>query len=70
MTEQIREQSNAGLTLTAPLTKGEDMIGSVSTAGVTLGSEGQTPTHLGFLIGYVAGSQVLLLVYGCGDMRC
>lgn len=39
-------------------------------AGVTLVSKGQTPTHLAFLIGYMDGSQVLLPVYGCDDIRC
>lgn len=38
--------------------------------GLTSVSKGQTPTHLAFLIGYLDGSQIVLLICGRDDMRC
>lgn len=38
--------------------------------GLTSVSKGQTPTHLAFLIGYLDGSQIVLLICGRDDTRC
>ena len=55
--------------------RGDDLPGAGSgcrgdiVAGVTSASRGRTQTHLAFLIGYMDGGQIVLLLCGSDDIR-